>query len=243
MSRYRPVASEVAALSALWLFVGWIWCVACVVEACRAPCARGCGCTQPAVPLPKRNMRKSLASAVVCGALSLVLAGPVPAQTVVDFESLTGQSAVPAGYGGIDWGPSWFHYGWAQSPYNPSSGTQRVYNNSSSTAFFTFAAPTEIFGAWFAGNYTAMFRLFLDGSLVHTTGSLALSSTPTYLAAGYSGGVDRVEVVATNGQFVMDDVTYGPANTVTPEPITMALLGTGLVGIGAARRRRKRELA
>lgn len=35
-------------------------------------------------------------------------------------------------------------------------------------------------------------------------------------------------------------ISYGPVTT-TPEPFTMALLGTGLAGIGLAARRRRRE--
>ena len=58
---------------------------------------------------------------------------------------------------------------------------------------------------------------------------------------GFSGVAQSVVFAGVADQIVFDDVTFGSETpgTVTPEPASMALLATGLVGIaGIARRRR-----
>ncbi|HET7276059.1 MAG TPA: PEP-CTERM sorting domain-containing protein [Longimicrobiaceae bacterium] len=56
----------------------------------------------------------------------------------------------------------------------------------------------------------------------------------------FTGYVDNV-VFGANGSETTYNFEVGTAPTVTPEPISMALLGTGLAGIGAARRKRKKN--
>ena len=187
----------------------------------------------------KRVMLRSLTA---FGIFVAVSATNGAAQTVVGFDDLVGNStAVPAGYGGINWGPGWQSYAWEQDPYNANSGAVRIYNYTN-PAYFSFTAATQFNGAYFAGptSISAFFTLFLNNTQVHTSQTLGLTSTPTFLHSGYTGLVDRVQVNSTPGYFVMDDVSYGSA-TVTPEPISMTLLGTGLAGIAAARRRRRQN--
>lgn len=180
-------------------------------------------------------------------ALLLAASSPAVAQTVVDFEDIHGTIYVPAGYGGIQWIGPWYQYDWAQPPYAAHSGSHRAYFGGDGAPSFGFVGgPATFQGAWFAGHPQMAFHLFLDGSLVHTTGAIQLSGTSTWLGSGYSGMVDLV-VLSTDGlsTFVIDDVTYGgaAAPTVTPEPGTVVLMATGLFAVGGIVRRRRRRAA
>ena len=161
--------------------------------------------------------------------------------TVVTFDSLTGSGLVPNGYGGIDWNGSWNYYGSAQFPYTAESLPNRVYDLPGSGDTFNFLAPEVFDGAYFAGEpYAAVtFDLYNGSTLVWTSATLDPSSTPAFLASGYSGLVTSVVVSSPNPDyFVMDNVTYGVGPSATPEPGSLLLLGTGLLGaLGMARRK------
>lgn len=194
----------------------------------------------------KGGIVKLRVAAVLLAGLSLA-SEPVKAQSVIDFESVANcDNSRPNMfvYSGIDFLGQWTCYGFAQSPYTPQSGINRLYavlnGQNASSARFKFQAPSSFLGAWFSGSSTNIFyRLFNGGNLVYTSTGSGLSSTPLFLSSGYNGAVDEVEVSGSDVQWVMDDLTFNA--TVAPEPASMLLLGSGLAGIGAAARRRRRK--
>ncbi|MBL8065106.1 MAG: PEP-CTERM sorting domain-containing protein [Chthonomonadaceae bacterium] len=159
---------------------------------------------------------------------------------VVNFDDLVGDNiAVPLNYSGIADMSNWTYYNFDQPPYNPSSGTCRVYNIGNSN--ITMGQDVIFGGAFFNGYGTAngfspiSFEMYDNGNLVATSGSIDLAGNGTgqFLASGYNGVVDQVKVLGTSGFYIMDDFTYD----VVPEPASMLVLGGGLVAI--LRRRKK----
>jgi hypothetical protein len=168
-------------------------------------------------------------------AAGLMAIAPMVSATVLTFDDLTGQAAMPANYMGFDFS-AWTHYDFDQPPYTPASPPTRLYTFDanapvSSAADFTFD------GAFFSGEQdaTVTFELYDNGVLVHTSSTLAPTVVPAFLSSGYGGLIDEVVVVSPRPDFyVMDNFTF---NGSVPEPATLALLGIAVVGLGFSRRR------
>jgi hypothetical protein len=193
------------------------------------------------------NFKQNALQLVV--ATTLAVAGSAASATVVNFDDLTGGGTLANGYGGIDWNNNWLYYDSPQTPYNPSSLSERVYTNyalhpsgNTEAVSFSFASGVVFNGADFAGtsgNGDVEFQLYYLGTLVHTSASLDQSATPTFLSSGYAGLVDTVAILGRNGYYVFDDVTYSATSTVPEASNVAMMLGGLLLTAGLLRRARK----
>jgi hypothetical protein len=135
--------------------------------------------------------------------------------------------------------------------------TGRYIDNSEGTTVsirFDFASTVTAFGFI----HGAMDRPFWQMD-VYDGGGALVGTTPVlpnpgngyadFMGWQHAAGISYATLRMTSESYdyvMIDDFEYvrggGGSPTVTPEPVTMTLLGTGLAGVAAARRRRKQSV-
>lgn len=161
----------------------------------------------------------------ICAAILIVLFFVQSAfALVLDFEDLSGQAVMPDGYAGLTWDPNWYYYGWTQPPFNPSSGSYRIYTHNYG-GWIEFNELVDFKGAYFAGTgTTCYFNGYRNNVLIATSGSVTVTSTPYFLNAGFTEPIDKVDIVCDQYNFfVVDDLEFEPSSMPAPEFGTLAV--------------------
>lgn len=191
-----------------------------------------------------------LTSATAASAVSLITSSVDPAlngSALVDFNAEVQGAFTSRTFGGFVTF-SGNNPLFVESTYSGNYGASGNYVGSqSSDSPFTisFAAPVSAFGfSWGAADQPWLFDLYgVGGSLLGTLNIAAQSGN----YVGFIGGTDNAPISHvvlrdqsnyTYDYFILDNLRYVAANEV-PEPAPLAMLGLGLLGLLAARKRQK----
>ena len=199
-------------------------------------------------------MNKSI---VLVIALILVILGSIGSAcaTVLTFEDLPNNVVayqIQDGYSGFNWhsgtqiGSVPSGGGYAGGYYaTGTSGNISVFNyfGNSHTNIDLAGPNTFTFnGAQFTSAWSVQYLTFEgynNGALVYRSDPFKISTTqPQWIELDWAG-IDRLTILNTDCQWVMDNFTYDQSNSV-PEPATFLLLGAGIAGFGILRRRFKK---
>lgn len=141
----------------------------------------------------------------------------------------------------------------------PSNGTTHLmsWTNGSSTSGFTlsandssvFAVTSFAFASGYVLGYTPVTSLTVSG----TGGDVAFSQTFTSnvdffdfgpsltelsLAGGHTATQYTFTAIGANNRAIFDDINIGATVNAVPEPGSLALIGLGIAGLAAVRRRK-----
>jgi hypothetical protein len=206
---------------------------------------------------------KSLRQLLGGVATAFALASPLGAQQItLNFDDLGSCAGGVSTYGGwlaiasgvnCQTGPSYFTSAHSAQNYLRSGGSMN----------WQFSGGPVVFNGMYASGYGTFFvELLRNGSTVYASQFNAYGSGHVLAGAGYSGDVDQVKIGLVGGlaHLGIDDISFTPFSNppppppeddpiddlvneanATPEPATLLLVASGLGGVGAMMRRRRKS--
>jgi hypothetical protein len=181
----------------------------------------------------------------------LSISGLTANASVLTFDDIPNATAnwvgsMPADYQGFafNFTSNWIDTVGSSWDYGAHSGQFTLLNNYGGQIVMTSAADFTFDGVWAqtwgqAGARNGTISGYNNGLLVWSS-NVMIDASFRFLA-GVAGSIDELHLDLGN-HFLLDDLTVnGQQPAAVPEPGSLALLGLGLAGFAAARRRRTKQ--